>query len=75
MYAIRSYYEQIIDLEQTINKTPCDSVVIATPIDLTRIIKINKPCTRVHYSLQELGSPNLVITSYSIHYTKLYEHP
>jgi len=51
--------EQIIDLEQTINKTPCDSVVIATPIDLTRIIKINKPCTRVHYSLQELGSPNL----------------
>jgi len=34
-------------------------VVIGTPIDLSRIIKINKPCTRVYYNLQEIGRPNL----------------
>ena len=50
---------QIKDLEATINNTPCDTVVIATPIDLSRIIKINKPHTRVHYSLQEIGKPDL----------------
>lgn len=51
--------QQIKDLETSINKTDCDSVVIATPIDLQRIIKINKPCTKVDYKLQEIGSPNL----------------
>lgn len=51
--------QQLRDLEETINKTDCDSVIIGTPIDLTRIIKINKPCTRVHYELDEVGSPNL----------------
>jgi predicted GTPase len=34
-------------------------VVIATPIDLQRVIKIDKPCTRVEYSLQEIGNPNM----------------
>jgi len=34
-------------------------VVIGTPIDLSRIIKINKPFTRVNYNLQEIGRPNL----------------
>lgn len=51
--------EQIRDLEETINRTNCDSVVIATPVDLGRIINIKKPHTRVHYDLQEIGSPNL----------------
>jgi len=44
------------DLETTINKTKCDSVVIGTPIDLGRYIKINKPYTRVKYDLQEIGT-------------------
>jgi predicted GTPase len=51
--------EQLKDLETTINNTDCDSVVIATPIDLNRIIKITKPNTRVYYDLQEIGKPDL----------------
>jgi predicted GTPase len=51
--------EQLKDLEATINHTDCDAVVIGTPIDLSRIIKINKPSTRVFYDLQEIGNPNL----------------
>jgi predicted GTPase len=52
--------QQLHDLEKTINNTDCDSVIIATPIDLNRIIKINKPNTRVYYDLQEIGKPDLV---------------
>jgi len=51
--------KQIKDLETTINRTKCDSVIIATPIDLKRIVKINKPTVRVGYDLQEIGIPNL----------------
>lgn len=51
--------EQLRDLEATINRTDCDVVIIGTPIDLNRVIKINKPTTRVHYELAEVGSPNL----------------
>jgi predicted GTPase len=51
--------QQLKDLEETINNTDCDSVVIGTPIDLNRIIKIKKPNTRVYYDLQEIGNPNL----------------
>ena len=51
--------EQLKDLETTINNTDCDSVVIGTPIDLNRLIKIKKPNTRVHYDLQEIGQPDL----------------
>jgi len=51
--------QQLKDLEETIKKTECDSVVIGTPIDLSRIIKIDKPKTRVYYDLQEIGDPNL----------------
>lgn len=51
--------KQIKDLEATINRTECDAVVIATPIDLKRIIKINKPTVRVGYDLQEIGIPSL----------------
>ncbi len=51
--------EQLKDLETTINNSDCDAVVIGTPIDLNRIIKIRKPNTRVYYDLQEIGFPNL----------------
>jgi predicted GTPase len=50
---------QMKDLEETINKVDCDSVVIGTPIDLGRILKINKPSTRVKYELQEIGANTL----------------
>ncbi len=51
--------QQMKDLEKTINRTKCDVVIIATPIDLTRIINIKKPSVRVFYDLQEIGMPNL----------------
>ena len=51
--------KQVADLERTINKARCDSVVIATPIDLGRLLKMNKPSTRVRYELQEIGRPDL----------------
>lgn len=51
--------QQLKDLEETINNTDCDAVIIGTPIDLTRVISINKPSTRVHYDLEEVDGPNL----------------
>ena len=51
--------KQIKDLEETINRVECDSVVIGTPIDLRRIIKINKPSTRIFYELDEIAKPDL----------------
>ena len=51
--------QQLKDLEATINNTDCDAVVIGTPIDLNRIVKISKPNTRVYYDLQEIGYPDL----------------
>ncbi|MCX6137925.1 MAG: cyclic 2,3-diphosphoglycerate synthase [Ignavibacteriales bacterium] len=51
--------KQIKDLESTINKVPCDAVIIGTPIDLNRIVKIKKPTFRVTYELQEIGEPGL----------------
>ena len=51
--------QQLKDLETSINNTDCDSVVIGTPIDLNRIVKITKPNTRVYYDLQEIGQPDL----------------
>jgi predicted GTPase len=51
--------EQVHDLEKTINGSDVDLVVSATPIDLTRIIRINKPIQRVRYELQEIGVPTL----------------
>jgi len=50
---------QIRDLEETINAVDCDVVVIGTPIDLSRIIKIKKPTVKVTYDLQEIGKPDL----------------
>ena len=51
--------QQIKDLETTINAVECDSVVIATPIDLRRIVKIKKPACQVSYELQEIGTPTI----------------
>lgn len=51
--------EQVSDLEKTIQNTDCDSVIIGTPIDLNRVIKIDKPSTRVFYDLEEIGTPRL----------------
>jgi predicted GTPase len=51
--------QQVADLEATIAATDCDGVVIGTPIDLNRLIKIDKPNTRVYYDLQEIGNPNV----------------
>ncbi|MBI5297040.1 MAG: GTPase [Chloroflexi bacterium] len=50
---------QMKDLETTINKSDVDLVIIGTPIDLTRVIKIKKPYQRVRYELQEIGQPTL----------------
>jgi predicted GTPase len=52
--------QQVADLAETINNTPCDMVIIATPIDLRRVIEIHRPTQRVRYELQEIGQPNLV---------------
>ena len=49
----------ISDLEKTINNADVEMVISATPIDLTRIIKVNKPMQRVRYELQEIGQPTL----------------
>jgi predicted GTPase len=51
--------EQIKELEQTIEKTRCDSVLFGTPIDLRRIMKVNKPATRVRYEIREVTKPSL----------------
>jgi len=67
--------KQIKDLQTTINRTKCDTVVIATPIDLGQIIKINKPSVRVGYDLQEIGIPNLADVISSFLYEKTSRHP
>jgi predicted GTPase len=51
--------EMLKDMEATVNAVDCDAVVVGTPIDLARIIKIDKPNTRVYYDLQEIGQPTL----------------
>ena len=50
---------QIADLEKTINSIPCDVVLIGTPIDLSHLVKIDKPHLRVTYALEEIGTPTL----------------
>ena len=51
--------KQILDLEETINQTACDTVITGTPIDLGKIIKINKPIVRAEYELKEISKPDL----------------
>jgi predicted GTPase len=48
------------ELEETINRTPCDVVVVATPIDLGRVLKLNKPSVRVGYEIEEITKPSLL---------------
>ncbi len=50
---------QIQELEQTINSSPAEIVVIGTPIDLRRVMTIDKPAVRVGYELEEIGTPQL----------------
>ena len=51
--------DQIKELEETINATPCDAVVIGTPVDLRRMLNINKPAVRAKYELEEISKPTL----------------
>jgi predicted GTPase len=51
--------EQVHELEQTIDRTLCDLVIVATPIDLRRVVKIDRPSQRVRYEIQEIGRPSL----------------
>ena len=51
--------KQLKDLEETINRADCDVVIIATPVDLRRLVKLNKPAVRVEYELQTIGSPSM----------------
>ena len=51
--------EQMKDLEETINQTPADMVIVATPIDLAKLIDIQLPSQRVRYELQEIGQPTV----------------
>jgi predicted GTPase len=53
--------KQMRDLEQTIANTPCDVVVVGTPIDLPRFIKIKQPVVKIGYELQEIGQPDLKV--------------
>lgn len=51
--------QQLRDLEESINRTECDAVIIGTPIDLSRIIEIQKPVLRVYYDLNEVSDIDL----------------
>ncbi|MEA3355919.1 MAG: cyclic 2,3-diphosphoglycerate synthase [Candidatus Bipolaricaulota bacterium] len=51
--------QQIRDLQATVNRVDCDGIVIGTPINLGRLLSFNVPSTRVHYELQEIGTPTL----------------
>jgi len=57
--AMGYFEQQLKDLEDTINNTDCDVVVSATPIDITRLVNVNKPIARVRYELEEIGYPKL----------------
>jgi predicted GTPase len=50
---------QVAELEQTINAVPADVVLVGTPVDLGRVMTLNKPALRVRYELDEIGEPNL----------------
>ena len=51
--------QQVKDLYETIEAVECDAVVVGTPIDLAKVVKIHKPFVRVQYKLQEIGEPTL----------------
>jgi len=60
---------QMEDLEKTINRVPCDTVLIGTPIDLGKYIRVNKPYARVTYGIKEIGKPSLegIISGFILH--------
>jgi len=64
--AVGYFDRQLRELEATIAATPVDVVMIATPFDITRVMRIDKPFVRVRYELEELGEPSLtaVITDF-----------
>ena len=51
--------QQVKDLQNTIDAVNCDTVIVGTPIDLQKVVKIKKPAVRVLYKLQEIGEPTL----------------
>jgi len=51
--------EQVRELEATIERVECDVVIVGTPIDLSRLVRIRQPVVRVRYELQEIGRPDL----------------
>jgi predicted GTPase len=53
------YPEQLKDMEATIQRTPCDLVLVATPIDLSRLIRISRPVLRVSYRVEDWGKPTI----------------
>ncbi|MFQ5792026.1 MAG: GTPase, partial [Acidobacteriota bacterium] len=57
--AMGYYPGQIQELEETIRRADCDAVVIATPIDLRRLVRFDKPATRVRYELEDMEPPTL----------------
>ena len=60
------------DLEKTINRVPCDTVLIGTPIDLGKYITVNKPYARVNYDIKEIGKPSLegIISGFISHLSR-----
>lgn len=60
------------ELEETINRTPCDLVLVATPIDLGKILTLNKPCVRVSYEAEEVTRPGLI--EILAEFTRIHRH-
>ena len=56
------YGQQIKDLEDSINAVDCDTVLIATPLDLGRLINITKPAVKATYELEDMGDASLATT-------------
>ncbi len=58
------------ELEETINRVPCDLVLVATPVDLGRVIRVNKPCVRVSYEVEEVTRPKLsdILEDFALRY-------
>ncbi|PIR16640.1 MAG: GTPase [Deltaproteobacteria bacterium CG11_big_fil_rev_8_21_14_0_20_49_13] len=55
--ALGYYKDQLNDLEETVKATPCDVILVASPIDIRRVIKLDKPAMRVRYYIEEIGNP------------------
>jgi predicted GTPase len=57
--ALGYYEDQLKDLEKSIENTPCDLILIGSPIDIRRVIDLHKPSMRVYYNLEEIGEPTI----------------